>query len=108
MKPYKKEVILTTCCVLIFVSINLYLPYITKLIIDGLTENSLFKNDLYYYLSVYTILGTICVIFSRTLRRIPLKLSHKIEYKLTFLLIEKKKLVFLVTTMLMVQAPQPY
>ena len=82
MKPYKNEVILTTCCVLIFVSINLYLPYITKLIIDGLTENSLFKNDLYFYLSLYAILGTICVIFSRTLRRIPLKLSHKIEYKL--------------------------
>ena len=58
------------------------MPYITKLIIDGLTENSLFKNDLYYYLSLYTILGTICVIFSRTLRRIPLKLSHQIEYKL--------------------------
>ena len=58
------------------------MPYITKLIIDGLTENSLFKNDLYYYLSLYAILGTICVIFSRTLRRIPLKLSHKIEYKL--------------------------
>ena len=63
-------------------SINLYLPYITKLIIDGLTEKTLVKNDLYFYLSLYAVLGTICVIFSRTLRQIPLKLSHKIEYKL--------------------------
>ena len=63
-------------------SINLYLPYITKLIIDGLTEKTLVKNNLYFYLSLYAVLGTICVIFSRTLRQIPLKLSHKIEYKL--------------------------
>ena len=35
---------------------------------------------MYKFLITYAILGTICVIFSRTLRQIPLKLSHKIEY----------------------------
>ena len=49
-------------CFNFFVSINLYLPYITKLIIDGLTEKFTIQNDL-YYLSLYAILGTICVIF---------------------------------------------
>ena len=80
LKPYKKEIVLTTTCVLIFVGINLYLPYITRLIIDGLANDLLSKNDLYKYLITYGVLGTICVIFSRTLRQIPLKLSHKIEY----------------------------
>ena len=67
-------------CILIFVGINLYLPYLTRLIIDGLSDNNLLKNDLYRILLLYAFLGTVCVIFSRTLRQIPLKLSHKIEY----------------------------
>ena len=46
LKPYHKEIILTTLCILIFVGINLYLPYLTRLIIDGLSDNNLLKNDL--------------------------------------------------------------
>ncbi|MBT8045959.1 MAG: ABC transporter ATP-binding protein/permease [Pontiella sp.] len=68
--------------VLIAVGINLYLPFIMRQVIDGLTAQSLDRNILLRLLGTYLLLGTISVIVSRLLRRIPLKLSHKIEYAL--------------------------
>ena len=69
-------------CVLIAVGINLYLPYIMRLIIDGLTDKTLDTAALTQLLGTYFVLGVIAVVFSRYLRKIPLKLSHKVEYVL--------------------------
>ncbi len=69
-------------CVLIAVGINLYLPYIMRLVIDGLTEKTLCKPELAQLLGTYLLLGAVSVVFSRLLRKIPLKLSHKVEYAL--------------------------
>jgi ATP-binding cassette subfamily B protein len=69
-------------CVLISVGINLYLPFIMKQVIDGLTDHSLDRPALVHLLGTYFLLGVVSVIFSRLLRKIPLKLSHKIEYAL--------------------------
>jgi ATP-binding cassette subfamily B protein len=66
----------------IAVSINLYLPFIMRQVIDGLKEASLDRSSLLYLLGTYLLLGTIAVVFSRLLRKIPLKLSHRIEYAL--------------------------
>ena len=62
--------------------INLYLPYLMRLVIDGLTAKTLETPDLIRLLVVYFVLGVVAIIFSRFLRKIPLKLSHKIEYDL--------------------------
>lgn len=69
-------------CVLIAVGINLYLPFIMRLVIDGLTETTLGKPELARLLGAYFLLGAVSVVFSRLLRKIPLKLSHKVEYAL--------------------------
>lgn len=67
---------------LIAVGINLYLPFIMRLVIDGLTETTLGKPELARLLGAYFLLGAVSVVFSRLLRKIPLKLSHKVEYAL--------------------------
>ncbi|VGO21259.1 Putative multidrug export ATP-binding/permease protein [Pontiella sulfatireligans] len=67
---------------LVAVGINLYLPYLMRLVIDGLTEHSLDQAALVRLLATYLGLGVVSVVFSRLLRKIPLKLSHKIEYEL--------------------------
>jgi ATP-binding cassette subfamily B protein len=69
-------------CVLIAVGINLYLPFIMRQVIDGLTEKTIQATGILNLLGTYLLLGTVSVIVSRLLRRIPLKLSHKIEYAL--------------------------
>jgi ATP-binding cassette subfamily B multidrug efflux pump len=53
-----------------------------RIIIDGLTDHTLDKTALIHQLIIYLLLAIISVIFSRLLRKIPLKLSHKIEYTL--------------------------
>ncbi len=69
-------------CVLVTVGINLYLPYLMRLVIDGLTGKTLDTEALFRLLGSYLLLGTVAVVFSRFLRKLPLKLSHKIEYAL--------------------------
>ena len=76
------EIAATVVCVLVAVGINLYLPYLMRLVIDGLTEKSLGKPELIHLLGIYFLLGAVSVVFSRLLRKIPLKLSHKVEYAL--------------------------
>jgi ATP-binding cassette subfamily B protein len=80
--PHRAEIVLTVVCVLISVCINLYLPFIMRQVIDGLTANALDRSALIHLLGTYLLLGVISVLFSRLLRKIPLKLSHKIEYAL--------------------------
>ncbi|RZO83333.1 MAG: ABC transporter ATP-binding protein [Kiritimatiellaceae bacterium] len=53
-----------------------------RLIIDGLTQQDLEHAQLYQLLFQYLLFGITAVIFSRLLRKIPLKLSHKAEYHL--------------------------
>ena len=53
-----------------------------RLIIDGLTQQDLEHAQLYQLLFQYLLFGITAVIFSRFLRKIPLKLSHKAEYHL--------------------------
>jgi ATP-binding cassette subfamily B protein len=76
------EIIATVACVLVAVGINLYLPYLMRLVIDGLADQSLDRSGLVRLLAYYLGLGLVSVVFSRLLRRIPLKLSHKVEYAL--------------------------
>ena len=47
----------TVACVLIAVGINLYLPYIMRLIIDGLTEKTMDRPALLQLLGTYFLLG---------------------------------------------------
>ncbi len=82
LKPYRLEIAATLFSVLVVVGINLSLPYLMRLVIDGLTDQTLQQPELVKILAGYFVLGTIAAIFSRLLRRIPLKLSHKAEYHL--------------------------
>ena len=69
-------------CALVTVWSSLALPYIIRLAIDGLDEGTLTREVLWKYLGYFTLIGIVSVVFSRLIRKIPLKLSHKIEYKL--------------------------
>ena len=77
--PHRVEIAATVVCILIVVGINLYLPFTMRLVIDGLTEKTLRQSELIHLLTTYLLLASVSVLFSRLLRQIPLKLSHKIE-----------------------------
>lgn len=70
---------MTVLCVLVTVGINLTLPYILRLAIDGLSDGTLERSDLWHYVGAYIVLAAISVWFARQLRRYPLKLSHCVE-----------------------------
>lgn len=79
---YKGDIALSFACALVAVGINLYLPFIMRQAIDGLTEGTLHPRGLTELLLQYAILGVVAVVFARYLRKIPLRLSHKVEYAL--------------------------
>ena len=61
---------------------SLYLPFIIRQIIDGFTDKTITGSILTQKLVIYAGLSVITLYFSRYLRKIPLKLSHKVEYTL--------------------------
>lgn len=69
-------------CGLITVWCTLALPYIIRLVIDGLEENTLTHEQLWTLVWQFLVIGTVAIVFSRLIRKLPLKLSHKIEYAL--------------------------
>ena len=77
---HKAEIALTCVCVLVTVAVNLIMPYLMRLAIDGLTGGTLTRTGLWHYVLLYAGLAVFSVWFARQLRGIPLKLSHKVEY----------------------------
>lgn len=73
---------MTVLCVLVTVGINLTMPYILRLAIDGLSDGTLERADLWQYAGIYIVLAALSVWFARQLRWYPLKLSHRVEYDL--------------------------
>ena len=71
---------LTVLCALVTVGINLLMPYVMRLGIDGLTENTLTRGELTRYVLSYLALALLTTWFSRQLRRLPQKMSHQVEY----------------------------
>jgi len=69
-------------CTVSTVGISLYLPFIVRQVIDGLTDGTIARSDLFRQLLHYAGLSLVTLYFSRYLRKIPLKLSHKVEYAL--------------------------
>jgi len=79
---HKLEIVLTLVCAVVTVGVNLYLPFIVREAIDGLTDGTIDRWGLAKLLAIYAGLSAITLYFSRHLRKIPLKLSHKVEYSL--------------------------
>ena len=79
---YKIDIAWTSVCTAVTVGISLYLPYIMRVAIDGLTLGLLTPSDLSFMLILYAGLSVVAVGFSRHLRKIPMRLSHKVEYAL--------------------------
>ncbi|MHC4495454.1 MAG: ABC transporter transmembrane domain-containing protein, partial [Planctomycetota bacterium] len=79
---YKGGIALTVLCTVVTVGISLYLPFIICYVIDGLTDGTVTGSDLTGRLLLYAGLSVAGLYFSRHLRKIPLKLSHKVEYAL--------------------------
>lgn len=67
-------------CAIITVGTNLTIPYIIGKVIDALNEGQLTTDHLIHYLTGFLLLSVASIIFSRLLRRIPMKLSHQIEF----------------------------
>ena len=80
LAQHRREIALTVLCALTTVGINLVMPYIMRLGIDGLTENTLTRGELTRYVLVYLALAALATWFSRQLRRLPQKMSHQVEY----------------------------
>lgn len=82
ISPYKGDVVLTVLCAVFTVGMTLCLPFIVRQVIDGLTAGTLTGADLTVKLLLYAGLSVLALSFSRQLRKIPLKLSHKAEFAL--------------------------
>lgn len=80
LAAHKAEIVLTCVCVLVTVVVNLIMPYLMRLAVDGLTGGSLTHAELWRYTFLYAGLAVFSIWFARQLRGIPLKLSHKVEY----------------------------
>jgi ATP-binding cassette subfamily B protein len=76
------EIVATLLCGFITVGSNLAMPVVIKWVIDGLQEGSLTSELIQRYLIYFFLIGAVSVVFSRLLRKVPLKLSHKVEYAL--------------------------
>ena len=79
---HRGEIALTVLCTIFTVGISLYLPFVIRQVIDGLTEGTITHSDLTLQLLLYAGLSVVILYFSRHLRKIPLRLSHKVEYAL--------------------------
>ncbi|MCP4455555.1 MAG: hypothetical protein GY809_29195, partial [Planctomycetes bacterium] len=79
---HKADIAYTAVCTLITVGISLYLPFLMRQAIDGLTDSTLSRTGLRDLLLQYGGLSLVAIIFSRYLRKIPLKLSHKVEFSM--------------------------
>ena len=73
---------MTMVCAIVTVGANLAMPYVIRLIIDGLEARTLSNAHLWNLLYVFMGIGAVSIVFSRMLRRVPMKMSHKIEYTL--------------------------
>jgi len=80
LAQHKRSIVLTALCALVTVGINLLMPYIIRLGIDGLTENTLTRGELTRYVLIYLVLAALTTWFARELRRLPQKMSHQVEY----------------------------
>ena len=80
--PHRMEVAATMACALITVGCNLAMPLVIRWIVDGLADGGLTSERLGYLLSAFALIGMVSIFFSRLLRSIPMKLSHKVEYSL--------------------------
>ncbi|WP_372794615.1 ABC transporter ATP-binding protein [Pontiella sp.] len=81
-KPYKRDIIGTALCGFLTVGCNLAMPVIIRWIIDRLEAGTLTRELLIQYLLGFIVIGVVSTVFSRYLRKIPQKLSHKVEYTL--------------------------
>lgn len=58
------------------------MPFIIRQVIDGLIDKTLTPSVLIRHLSVFVFVSVISIVFSRWMRKVPLKVSHQIEYAL--------------------------
>jgi len=79
---YKADIALTALCTLVTVGISLFLPFLMRQAIDGLTDETLSQTGLRDLLLWYGGLSLVAIFFSRFLRKIPMKMSHKVEFVL--------------------------
>ena len=77
---HRRDIALTVLCALVTVGVNLLMPYVMRLGIDGLTESTLTRGELTRYVLAYLALATLAAWFSRQLRRLPQRMSHQVEY----------------------------
>ncbi|HKL20706.1 MAG TPA: ABC transporter transmembrane domain-containing protein, partial [Tichowtungia sp.] len=80
LAQHKRSIVLTALVALVSVSINLLMPWIIRLGIDGLTGNTLTRSELTRYVLSYLGLAALGTWFARELRRLPQKMSHQVEY----------------------------
>ncbi|NLX26957.1 MAG: ABC transporter ATP-binding protein [Lentisphaerae bacterium] len=80
--PHRFAIAATALCGLLTVWSSLTLPYIMRLVIEDLENETLTPERLWRRIGLFIAVGTVAIIFSRLIRKIPLKLSHMIEYEL--------------------------
>ena len=78
-RRHRLEIAATLVCAIITVGCNLAMPLVIRWVIDGLNDGTLTRALLQRHLLAFALIGAVSIVFSRLLRKIPMKLSHKIE-----------------------------
>ncbi len=81
-RPHRREITATLICAIITVGSNLAMPVVIRWIIDGLNDGVMTKELLARHIATFVVIGLVSIVFSRLLRQIPMKMSHKIEHAL--------------------------
>ncbi len=80
--PHRRAIGATLLCAVVTVGCNLAMPLYIRWVIDGLTAGTLARPQLVHYAWQFALIALVSVLFSRFLRSVPLRISHKIEYAL--------------------------
>ncbi len=80
--PHRFAIAATALCGLLTVWSSLTLPYIMRLVIEDLENGTLTPERLWRRIGLFIAVGAVAIIFSRLIRKIPMKLSHMVEYDL--------------------------
>ncbi|QBG47102.1 ABC transporter ATP-binding protein [Verrucomicrobia bacterium S94] len=78
-RPLRLDIAGTILFGLLTVGCSLSMPIIVRWIIDGLQEGTLTTPLLTRYFLYFFAIGSVSVVFSRYLRKIPMRMSHKVE-----------------------------
>lgn len=79
LAPHRREILWGMAISLLTVGFNVGIPFISRVVIDGLTSGELGRRALLLWLLLYAGAAAVAGLLSYWMRRVPLRMGHAIE-----------------------------